>query len=255
MKIKIYGERNTGTNFLEDLIRLNFDCEVVKSNLPGPIKSLLKGLRERKSLHLDFLDEPIKDFFHTWVYARRYGWKHKLLEPSAGATIHEAGLRYLLTNRDPYAWLHSMYKRPHNLGVNTRDMSFAEFLSTPCHTVRREGVPFRKYSNPVEIWTIKSQAMQKFFDERSCQIITHEQMVLNPEEALAKFAQQTNLPMNDKLQVPQSSTKKDGRTKADIERVILDREWLAHYRTTDLAFVNQYLDVDTMSYFGYELSS
>ena len=43
-RIKIYGERNTNTNYLEQLIRLNLDAEQIPGVVPTYLKTIQKIL-------------------------------------------------------------------------------------------------------------------------------------------------------------------------------------------------------------------
>lgn len=251
MRIKIYGERNTGTNFLEDLVRANLESEIIPSNLPLSVKRVNRAARK---LPFQNLDERIMDIFHMYAFKNRLGWKHKMLEPEGPTAGLNEKILFLLTIRDPYAWLSSMFKRPHNLCVQTENMTFAEFLRRPCVTHRRELVSFKEYSCPAEIWNLKAKAMMAFSENSKNMLFRHEDLVLKPEEEISRFSEMLDIPDNKSIEVREDSTKRDGRKRADIAKVILDREWLRKYSADDITYVNQWLDPDVVKFYGYEVT-
>jgi len=89
-KIKIYGERNTGTIYLEWLLKKNLDVELV-------------------------------DGFE-------FGWKHRLAPGEEEMTeVMKREVIYLCLIKNPYSWLLSMHKRPYH-HEKLRELSFAEFI-------------------------------------------------------------------------------------------------------------------------------
>lgn len=90
IKVKIYGERNSGAIYLEWLIK--------------------------KNLEVDLTD----DF--------EYGWKHRLAPSEEELTEYmKKDVIYLCLVKNPYSWLLSLHKRPYN-HESLRKTSFAEFL-------------------------------------------------------------------------------------------------------------------------------
>lgn len=89
-QIKIYGERNSGTIYLEWLINKNFEIELLKN------------------------DET--------------GWKHRLA-PSKEEIEYDLNpeIYYLCLVKNPYSWLLSMHKRPYQ-HEELRKLRFRDFL-------------------------------------------------------------------------------------------------------------------------------
>ena len=89
-KIKIYGERNTGTIYLEWLL----------------IKNLIVEIQE--------------DF--------QYGWKHRLAPGEDEITDKmKKETLYVCLVKNPYSWLLSMHKRPYN-HPSLKELSFSQFI-------------------------------------------------------------------------------------------------------------------------------
>jgi len=91
--VKIYGERNTGTIYLEWLMTNNFRVNI--SNTP------------------------------------EFGWKHRIAPMKDELSEYAKNeLIYLCLNKNPYSWLLSMHKRPYH-HEELRKLSFSSFLKYP----------------------------------------------------------------------------------------------------------------------------
>lgn len=89
-QIKIYSERNTGSLYLEWLVKNNFKTKVI-------------------------------DTFEL-------GWKHRIA-PSTEELNSEMkqNVLYLILVKNPYSWIMSMHKRPFQHEI-LKDLSFSDFL-------------------------------------------------------------------------------------------------------------------------------
>jgi hypothetical protein len=115
--IKQYGERRTGTNFVRLLLRLNFpDTNVLmhvlgdKHSAPAPLDEIWKTVRERP--------EAAWDFVHGATFAAPAESTtpedklllqeiRRLAQPIAEA-FAGGDLRYVVSVREPYAWIVSL---------------------------------------------------------------------------------------------------------------------------------------------------
>ena len=76
-KLKVFGERNTGTNFVEALLKRNVDCAIVSGNLS-------RYYSWRFSLAYRLLSpdrafsyvEPARDKIYVKRFSIDGGWKH-----------------------------------------------------------------------------------------------------------------------------------------------------------------------------------
>lgn len=152
--VKIWGERNSGTNLAAALISANSShvllpgkyAELVRLNprLPPPtqLKRLPRSLREN-IIDLAFRTSPAS-----------HGWKH-----SSPAYLGDERLPPLITLflvRNPLSWLVSLHKNPYHLGPRV-PMSFSSFLATRFNTLGRERLN-KVALTPPEIWLRKLEA-------------------------------------------------------------------------------------------------
>jgi len=108
-QIKIFGERNTGTVYLEWLLKSNLEITLDKS--------------------------PI------------LGWKHRLAPE--GADINDQlkeEMLFVCLIKNPYPWLLSMHKRPYN-HEDLRKLGFADFLSFSFGDYKNPMVMWNKKNN------------------------------------------------------------------------------------------------------------
>ncbi|NPA93438.1 MAG: hypothetical protein GXO56_07140, partial [Chloroflexi bacterium] len=76
--LKIYGERNTGTNYLSQLVALNLPQVRL---LPGVVPRWLQLFFPRA--------EAPRDLYFQWTFKRNLGWKHAMA-PTAEQLAHVA---------------------------------------------------------------------------------------------------------------------------------------------------------------------
>lgn len=91
-QIKIYGERNSGTIYLEWLLKNNFDIQL--------------------------LDKPLT------------GWKHRIAPSQEEVSELDNDICYVCLVKNPYSWLLSMHKRPTG-HEELKDIRFRKFLVYP----------------------------------------------------------------------------------------------------------------------------
>ncbi len=65
--IKLYGERNTNTNYMSKLIELNLDVQEIPGTVPPTIMKIQKLLPGQ---------ELVRDIYFYFTYKNNLGWKH-----------------------------------------------------------------------------------------------------------------------------------------------------------------------------------
>ena len=146
--VKIFGERNTNTNYLSQLIDLNFDLVQRKGTVPKAINSFNRILFNNS--------EWYKNIYFSLTEHVNLGWKHKCIDPEAFSSSDKSLLIVTLT-KNPYAWLLSMYRNPYHMAVNP-NWSFSEFLRSEIVPLTRENLKDQKKINIIELWNIKNRS-------------------------------------------------------------------------------------------------
>lgn len=241
--IKLYGERNTGTNYLSQLLELNLEVTL----LPGTIPNWLQPFIPR-------LEWP-RDMYFSLTFSRNLGWKHRIApSPHELAKFRGAGPVYFLTvTKNPYSWLLSLYRRPyHNY---THKGSFEEFLQRPWPTVRREGHP-TPFENPVIVWNEKNRSYLNLGQYASCLNLRYEDLLSDPKETVERIAVHFNISKKScYFQNVTESTKGDSRTFSQYQEYYIQEKWREKLSPQAIDIINRYVDTQLMSHFGYSLIS
>ena len=69
--IKIYGDRNSGTRYLERLIKKNLNVKILPGVVPKFVRIITKRLKKRNK---------IRAAYHKFSYYRNLGWKHTIVK-------------------------------------------------------------------------------------------------------------------------------------------------------------------------------
>jgi hypothetical protein len=244
VKIKLYGERNTGTRYLERLLGLNLDAELLRGSVPLRLQRLFGN------------NEAVRDLFFWLTYHRNLGWKHSMApDPRTATRVWSRGeqaLVFVTLTKNPYSWLLSLYRRPYHSRV--KPGTFAEFLVSPWPTVRREraAVEFR---NPIDIWNRKNGSYLRLQNGRNTVNLRYEDLLADPRSVVSQLCSRFSI----KSRSPEfrnvfESTKDRHSKDNDYYRAYyLGEKWRLELTQEHLRIVNEYLDRELMCAFGYGL--
>ncbi len=247
---KIYGERNTGTNFVAELLRRNFAVHCLQSynriheyagamakNLPeepaGGIRNALLELESRRTLFADF------------------GWKHGAPPRDLIASApHAKQTLFICIAKHPLAWLRSLANRPYNL-VDEVPKSFSRFIRQDWTMTPRDNLPGRDRVNVVELWNRKNATFQ---DLRSladrCLILAYEEILNDPAGFLSSVSGHLIARGNDFVwSFP--STKGDSMTFEQYRKKYQEQDFCNDIPAKDMDFIRDRIDENLMSAFGY----
>lgn len=244
--VKIYGERNSGTNYLSLLLQENLCVHILRGIAPHWL-----GLAQRVIAAPD-----IADIFFSLTTPKNLGWKHSIpffLEahaPLRGDFIRN--VLFVTVTKNPYSWLLSLYKRPHHL-KGLRQDSFESFLKQPWATARRENAP-PEFVSPVDIWNSKNGAYLSMCDNGfSVANIRYEDLIADPQQTIWSLAEKFRLEHNPLFRNIVESTKGEELGFSDYQRYYLTEAWRNKLSDEAIALINARLDKDVVSRFGYPL--
>ena len=242
--IKIIGERNTGTNYLSELIKKN-----------SKIK-LLNGTAKK----ISFLNklELYKDLYFKITQKNNLGWKH--------ANINNKNFIYNLNKnskikvvilvKNPYSFLLSLKRRPyHNLDL--KNLSFENFLKSRWKTVSRENT-FNIIDSPVELWNNK---VKSYFDIKSIffkqvLILKYEDLIINPAYELKKICDLCNVDFSEhNFKNIEKSTKKDSKSYGDYLNYYKNELWVEKLFKSEIKLINEKLDLTLLKKLNYNCLS
>lgn len=244
--IKIFGERNAGTCYLEELLARNFFNAPLRGIEPEWIEWLQKPLPGKNAL---------VDLYFQATIKRNLGWKHMLTMPTLlpfQSEISNHAISFVTITKNPYSWLSSLYRIPHHYR-GSLPASFEEFLVTPWRTVSREFSPER-YADPVDMWNCKNASYLKMRDHFKVINIRYEDLLVDIEPVLSSVEKALSLTRKYKHFVNiECSTKNDSMTYYDYRDYYLGSEWRNQFSDQAIAIIRDRIDRDLCREFGYEI--
>lgn len=245
--IKIYGERNTNTNYISKLIKLNLKVKELPGVVPPCIFKMQKILPGK---------ELIRDVYFYLTYGNNLGWKHtcvKSLESLNKYRIVNSNLVFVTITKNPYSWLLSLYHRPYHQYFSVKPR-FETFLQTPWKTVGRDNTePILK--NPIELWNIKNRSFLNLNSKNTLNI-TSESILENPEDIIEKISCRFSIKRkSDSFVDYERSTKDKDRDVSFYRDYYLNEKWRDELTGDAIAIINETIDKKLMSYFGYNILS
>lgn len=245
--VKVFGERNTGTNYLSELLNLNLAVHELPGTVPYPVFMAQKMVPGSEEL--------LRDLYFRFTFNRNFGWKHTLISDLASALEEDApdDIFFVSITKNPYSWLLSLHRRPYHQEQLTA-LSFEEFIRTPWHTVGRENAP-AVVSNPIELWNMKNGAYVALNKKASAINITFENLLKDPEKMLKQISQRFDFGWKvGQFENFDESTKKETTAKDSefYRNYYLQEKWKSNLSCSAIEFINARLDPQLMDYFGYE---
>ncbi len=243
--LKIYGERNTNTNYISKLIHLNLDIEEIRGVVPAhtmKMQQILPG------------NELIRDFYFFLTYKQNLGWKHTRVRPASkiqAYAIMEKNVSFLTITKNPYSWLLSLHRNPYAQN-HKNNLSFEEFLCTPWKTVRRDNCP-KILSNPVELWNLKNRSYLQLAGFNSLNITT-ESLFKNPKAVIDNICTLLSIYQSSNHFVNlEASTKDSSKNFTFYQDYYLNEKWQDNLSENTISLINQNVDKKLMDHFGYNV--
>lgn len=186
-RVKIFGERNTGTNALSRIIEANSQARCLPAT-SGDLNPLLGRIGNTEWLLAKRMRERLLDS----IFEGRSplcAWKHCATNFPDAAPFD--GVFVLFTIRHPGSWVVSLLKRPYQR-LERRPATLAEFLNSEWETACRERLG-RASFRPLELLQAKLDSYLGFADKLTTRRITHrfirfEDIVLNQAGVYSRIA-------------------------------------------------------------------
>ena len=185
-RVKVMGERATGTNFLAKLVYANFDVEMLVHMDPKEHPELqpLRRIPHTESAK-GALAERIADYLHNDTMKERGGWKHACLTEKQFETIEDPdNVLFLCITRHPAMWVQSFCREPFSSFMVDPE-SLEAFVQMPWVTRPRDELSKLLLPGPAFLWRLKLASYLKHAAKRpNVKVIRHEDILLNPAGVL-----------------------------------------------------------------------
>jgi hypothetical protein len=241
-RIKIFGERNTGTRYLQALLERN----LIARCLTGVVPKWAKRVGGRRG----------RDAYFRVTYPRNLGQKHSLVAPPdelRQLSGYSDELIFLTLTKNPYSWLLSLHKRPYEGSMKIE--SFEEFLTTPWPNSRGRERLDRPHRNAIDIWNRKNAAYLRLADEVRCLNLRYEDLVIDPAATIQDIATRFEVPRaTASFEALEESTKNEdgGKDFAWYRDYYGHERWRERLDARVVGIINEHLDTDVLAAFGYE---
>lgn len=237
--LKVLGERNSGTNYADELLALNFEVVLLRGTIPRYLNRIF------------FQSEIGRDAYFGITERFNLGWKHALAPSPELLQRASCQPHFVSVAKNPYAWLLSMYRRPYH-GMHA-PASFDEFLVTPWPTVRRERHP-GPFASPIEMWNEKNKSYIDLSRYASSLAFSYESFLEEPMELLEQIKEKFGLSRRLlAFKNIEKATKGDSRSFDYYKDYYLNQRWLEKLRRSNVDAISAKVDPRVMAYFGYEI--
>ena len=241
--IKILGERNTRSGYLERLLQRNLQIECLRGGIPKPLKKLFPK------------SELARDLYFRATRGQNLGWKNAMAptrEVLGRARRNPGDVLFLCClTKNPYSWLVSLYRPPYH--AKRAYSSFEDFLAEPWETVDREHAPLR-FANPIEMWNQKNASYLALDEYARVRRIRYEDLFEDPFLLLDRLCHEHGLAQaGSHFENIDSATKGHDRGKAfaDYRDDHLKERWRGELDSSSVRFINQRLSEIVMSRWDY----
>ncbi|HTT82544.1 MAG TPA: hypothetical protein VMF67_03600 [Rhizomicrobium sp.] len=247
---KVYGERNTGTNFVTELLRRNFAVHCLQSynrihEYVGPMAKNLPGEPAGG------LRNALLDFDCQRTMYSDFGWKHGIPPRDLVASApHAKQTLFVCIAKHPVAWLHSLASRPYNL-VDEVPKTFSRFIRQDWTPTWRDNMAACEPINVVDLWNVKNAAFRDLESvAQRCLVVAYEEILRDPAGFLSSAGSHLIARGKDYVwSFP--STKGDAMTFEQYRRKYLEQNICGSTSTGDLEFIRGRIDETVMRGFGY----
>lgn len=256
--IKVFGERNTATRAVKQMLR-NAEHVVLQQGASPPDQ---KG-HQWQHLHTAVDQHYSDDWRRLYMDALRdenrqgnkpiFAWKHAAPEWDMGFLKHQINVVFLI--RNPYSWRLSTALKPYHIkGPRTAD--FATFITRPWLTERRDNVSI-VLPSVLDLWTTKLTAYQDFADMAghfgvSPQFVSFEAFVQNPQKTVCTALNSFGIPTSGISQID-TSTKDNGKNLTQLQQFYHEDRWKGRLTKATVELINERLDCGLVERFGYKI--
>lgn len=249
--IKVFGERNTSTNALSELLQQNGTAMLH----PSQVDELGFGTRLIAAASRKLVRDQAKREKAIDAAFRRYGplaaWKHCATRFGDVATFRDTLV--VVCVRHPISWLLALHRRPYQ-SVGAVPDDFTEFLSMQWPTAERERLdgatltPPQLYNAKLKSYLDLSAAMEA--DRQELHIVKFEDFATDQLAVFAGLANQIKGASAAPRPITKS-TKDATKDAAFYKDYYGNNRWLADLSLAENEYANDMIDWDSAGRFGY----
>jgi len=249
MKIKVFGERNTGTNALMSVIRGNSQSVILPSVLAEVSPEARKNLAVMMSLGIStkgkeqLIDAAFKGrpVLEQWKHAATYFDVNDI-----GNDVH-----FVFTVRNPLSWLIGLFQKPYHL-LSAMPDNLVDFSKMDWETVGRDNLPKKTYK-PLELYVAKLRSYRNLMTKLEQNgigftVIKFEDFVTDQKQVFENLKPHLDNPASIFRELTKS-TKEANKDSAFYRNYYANEVWRQEY--PDIEKVTLPTNTEIFKFFGY----
>jgi len=244
--IKIYGERNTNTRYIETLIQLNLDVVQLKGVVPAYIKTTQKILPGK---------DWLRDLYFSLSYKNNLGWKHSRVKSASELKSKDSfhhNICFVSITKNPYSWLLSLHRKPYSHHCPKNKPDFETFLQSAWKTDARDNCE-EILESPIALWNIKNTSYLQLTKLNGLNITT-ERTIQDPESVIDTISSHFSIrKRGDNFINYEKSTKDVSKNFAYYQDYYVNERWRDDIPENAIAIINKTVDKNLMKHFGYKV--
>lgn len=290
INVKVFGERNSGTNYVEGLLRRQPEFQLLDGSISRYIAPLRKLIKTRLlgvagDQHLDPDRIAAHGYFANWLLRHRhlpqdvlwsiyyglterqtFGWKHRRVDRERLVKIGRFhSTRFICIVRNPLAWLVSMRRRPYGMRL-VPGCDWETFLGHNWCSRSYDTSPPVRYKSLMDLWNRKVRSSVEFchaFD--NAMLLRYEDLLEDHQAATERIAQFLGTSQHDDADrqhetgrwSPITHSTKEGDIKgfADYQCDYRNERWMAQIPGEALPRIRASLDQRLCLMLGYTQSA
>ena len=256
LNIKLFGERNTATRAVKQMLRATVGVTLVNSKRPDELgnvewANLVASINlyiqdDWRKVYMDALRDNVSHF-----HAPLAMWKHAA--PKWDDAFAHQGICTVFCVRNPYSWALSMACKPYHMKARRTD-DFLTFIKRPWLTERRDntGIILRSV---MDLWNNKLRAYAEFADQAELSggktaYVRFEDFVEDPASTLAKTL--AGFGADTAPKPIAESTKNHGKPLSELQHYYANEQWRNRLTAPTVRAINELLDWPLVDQFCYE---
>ncbi len=246
--IKLYGERNTGSRYLNRLLELNLEAACLEGTAPR-WAALLNSLSPGKN--------NVLDRYFERTFARNLGWKHAQVRVERLLSLGNAirNVHFVTLVKNPYSWLLSLARRPyHRKDADAgAEADIESLLRSEWITVGRDNGP-PAYRDAIDLWNSKVRSYVELSGQLPTTFLTYEALVEDPQSAVDRIRRDSGVDWRGgRFQNLEESTKEKSKDTSFYRRYYGEELWREELSGQVIRLVNERLDRELIQTFAYHL--
>jgi hypothetical protein len=250
--VKVFGERNTGTTFLNKLIELNARGVVM---LTHDDNDEVRAGRMRYSPGVRrVVANRIADELRRREFPENFGWKHAVIAPDYLARSPRfPETLFVCIVRDPYYWAGAIFRQSYNFYIPPPKVR-ETFLTERVFPNMRDNVDRGFLDSPIDYWNLKVGSYLACAGLPNLRIVRYEDVIADPRGFVAALAGLGLTVRDDVALVERAAKKKDVATFEDYVAKARAFDPHAVFSRAEIEAINAALDPGLCATFGYPVA-